>query len=152
VAGFSKTALAASLYDPGERRKPMLKKITPILIVDEIEPCLPLWVDRLGLQKVVEMPEGDRLGFVILAGEGIELMIQTRESIENEVKHDGLPAAMKPAPGRSTLYLDVDDLDALREKVAGFDVLLPDRRTSYGRRELWLLEPGGNLVAFSAAQ
>jgi hypothetical protein len=130
----------------------MLKKITPILVVDEIEPSLPLWVDRLGLQKVVEMPEGDRLGFVILVGDGLELMIQTRESIEKEVEHDGLPAALKPAPGRSTLYIDVADLDELREKVAGFEVLVADRQTSYGRRELWLLEPGGNLVAFSAAQ
>lgn len=130
----------------------MLKKITPILVVDQIEPSLPLWVDRLGLQKVAEMPEGDRLGFVILVGDGIELMIQTRESIENEVKHDGLPAALKPVPGRSTLYIDVANLDELREKVAGFEILVADRQTSYGRRELWLREPGGNLVAFSAAQ
>ncbi len=129
-----------------------MKKITPILIVDEIEPSLRLWVDRLGMQKVVEVPEGDRLGFVILAGEGVELMLQTRESIEKEVERDGLPAAMKPAPGRTTLYIDVPDLDALREKVAGFDVLLPDRQTSYGARELWLREPGGNLIGFAMPQ
>ncbi|HEV8577757.1 MAG TPA: VOC family protein [Thermoanaerobaculia bacterium] len=130
----------------------MIKKVTPILIVNEIEPSLRLWVDRLGFQKVVEVPEGDRLGFVILAGEGIELMYQTRESVENEVKHDGLPATMKPAPGRSVLYIDVADLGELREKVAGFEVILPDRKTSYGARELWLVEPGGHLVAFAVSQ
>lgn len=129
-----------------------MKKITPILVVDEIEPSLRLWVDRLGLKKVVEVPEGDRLGFVILAGEGIELMIQTRESIEKEVERDGLPAAMKPTPGRSTLYIDVADLDELREKVAGFEVLVRDRQTSYGARELWLREPGGNLIGFAVSQ
>jgi hypothetical protein len=83
-----------------------MTKITPILVVDEIEPSLRLWVDRLGMQKVVEVPEGDRLGFVILAGDGLELMLQTRESIEKEVERDGLPAAMKPAQGRSTLYIE----------------------------------------------
>ncbi len=129
-----------------------MKKITPILVVDEIEPSLSLWVDRLGMQKVAEVPEGDRLGFVILAGDGIELMIQTRESIEKEVERDGLPAAMKPAPGRSTLYIDVPDLDELREKVAGFEVLVPERQTSYGARELWLREPGGNLIGFAMSE
>jgi len=129
-----------------------MKKITPILVVDEIEPSLRLWVDRLGFQKVVEVPEGDRLGFVILAGDGVELMLQTRESIANEVEKDDLPAAMKPAPGRSTLYIDVEDLDGLRERVAGFEVLVADRQTSYGARELWLKEPGGNLIGFAVSR
>ena len=44
-----------------------MKKLAPVLVVDRIEPCLPFWVDRLGFEKTVEVPESDRLGFVILA-------------------------------------------------------------------------------------
>ena len=53
-------------------------KITPILIVDEIEPSLNFWVAKLGFEKTVEVPEGDKLGFVILQKEGAEVMLQSR--------------------------------------------------------------------------
>ncbi|HEY1213491.1 MAG TPA: hypothetical protein VGE93_07640 [Bryobacteraceae bacterium] len=52
-------------------------KITPILTVERIETSLPFWVERMGLEKTVEMPDGDRLGFVILTRSGTELMLQT---------------------------------------------------------------------------
>ncbi len=127
-----------------------MNKITPILVVDEIEPSLRLWVDRLGFEKTAEMMDGERLGFVILARKGVEIMYQTRESIRKEVERDGLPAAMRPEGGRSTLYIDVADLGELRKKVAGFEVLISDRETPYGARELWLREPGGHLVGFAS--
>ena len=50
-------------------------KITAVLVVEEIEKSLRFWVDRMGYQKTVEVPEGDRLGFVILANCGAELMM-----------------------------------------------------------------------------
>src|SRR5690606_17599748 len=62
-----------------------MKKLTPVLYVEEIEPCLPFWIDRLGFEKTVEIPEGDRLGFVILKKGDVELMYQTRESVQRDV-------------------------------------------------------------------
>jgi hypothetical protein len=127
-----------------------MKKVTPILVVEEIEPSLRLWVDRLGFQKTAEVPEGEKLGFVILARDGLEIMYQSRLSIEREVDREGLPQAMKAAPGRSTLFIEVSELDEIRRKVEGFDVLVPHRETSYGANELWLREPGGHLIGFAA--
>ena len=43
-----------------------MKKLTPDLIVPRIETCLPFWMDRLGFEKLDEVPEGNELGFVIL--------------------------------------------------------------------------------------
>ena len=45
-------------------------KITPVLIVDEIEKSLPFWIERMGFTKTVEVPEGDGLGFVIVVRDG----------------------------------------------------------------------------------
>ncbi len=59
-------------------------KITPVLIVEEIEKSLAFWVDRIGFVKTVEVPEGDRLGFVILVRDGAELMLQTAESVRKD--------------------------------------------------------------------
>lgn len=33
-----------------------MKKLTPVLYVESIEPALPFWEDRLGFQRVVEVP------------------------------------------------------------------------------------------------
>ncbi len=130
-----------------------MKKLTPVLVVDEIEPSLRLWVERLDFQKTVEVPEGNKLGFVILARGGLEIMYQTRLSIEREVERDGLPQAMRPVPGRTTLFIEVSnssELDEIRKKVEGFEVIVPRRETSYGAKELWLREPGGHLIGFAA--
>jgi uncharacterized glyoxalase superfamily protein PhnB len=130
-----------------------MKKLTPVLVVEEIEPSLRLWVERLGFEKTAEVPEGDKLGFVILARGGVEIMYQTRLSAEREVEREGLPQAMRPVPGRTALFIELDgvsELDEIRQKVEGFEVIVPYRETAYGAKELWLREPGGHLVGFAA--
>jgi len=128
---------------------PSLQKVTPILVVEAIEPALPFWVDGLGFEKTVEVPEGDRLGFVILVGHGAELMLQTPASIDAEVDGQGLSERMRQPAGGGVLYIDVDDLEAIRSRVEAFEVVIPHRRTPYGADELWLREPGGNLIGFA---
>jgi hypothetical protein len=46
---------------PAGYRSGMIKKVTPVLIVDRIEPLLPLW-DALGFARAAEVPHGDVLG------------------------------------------------------------------------------------------
>ena len=48
-----------------QEKKPMnVKRITPVLLVNEIEPLIPFWVDRLGFTKTVEVPDGNKLGLL----------------------------------------------------------------------------------------
>jgi hypothetical protein len=42
--------------------KPVIRKSTPVLFVDAIEPSLAFWRDRLGFSVTVEVPHGDTLG------------------------------------------------------------------------------------------
>jgi hypothetical protein len=128
----------------------LVRKITPVLVVDRIEPSIELWVDRLGFEKTLEVPEGDHLGFAAFAWEGLEIMYQTRESVETEVRTADLPRALLPDPAsRTTLFCEVSDLKAIREKLRGLDILLPHRTTAYGAEELWLREPGGHIIGFA---
>ncbi len=121
-------------------------KITPILIVDEIEPSLEFWVGKLGFEKTVEVPEGDKLGFVILQKEGAEVMLQSRASI----KKDAGQAADAVLSAGSSLYIEVDSFPDALERVKGADVVLPERTTFYGMREIWVREPGRNVLGFAA--
>lgn len=121
-------------------------KITPILIVDEIEPSLDFWIAKLGFEKTVEVPEGDKLGFVILQKEGAEVMLQSRASI----KKDAGQAADAVLAAGSNLYIEVDNFGDALERVKGADVVVPERTTFYGMREIWVREPGQNILGFAA--
>lgn len=121
-----------------------MKKLTPVLCVEEIEPALPFWVDRLGFEKTTEMPHGDRLGFVILQKGGVEIMYQSRESVQADVPE----AAGMPAGG-SMLFVQVDDLDAVERALEGIEPVTPRRTTFYGSEELIVREPAGNVVNFA---
>jgi uncharacterized glyoxalase superfamily protein PhnB len=121
-------------------------KITPILIVDAIEPSLKFWVDQLGFEKTVEVPEGDKLGFVILQKDGAEVMLQSRDSI----RKDAGAAADAVLSQNSSLYIEVDNFADALERVRGAEVVVPDRTTFYGMREIFVREPGRHMVGFAA--
>jgi uncharacterized glyoxalase superfamily protein PhnB len=118
-----------------------LKKVTPLMTVDAIEPCLPFWVDRLGFEKVAEVPDGDRLGFVILVKDGVELMYQSQASVEKDL------GVRIPAGG--ILYIEVEDLAPILKALEGAEVVVPERTTFYGAHEIFVREPGGHVVGFA---
>src|SRR5262249_47927974 len=114
--------------------KTMLKKLTPVLYVESIEPCLSFWVDRLGFQKVAEVPEGDKLGFVLLSKDGIEVMYQSRASLAKDI-----PALSKGDLKSSTvLYIEVDNIDEVLSKLSGVEIVVPKRKTFYGATEIFV--------------
>ena len=120
-----------------------MKKLTPLLVVEAIEPSLSFWVDALGFTKTVEVPHEDVLGFVILEKDGYEVMMQTIASMKDDV-----PATVPPQGG-SVLYLEIEDLSAIEEAVAGYELLVARRKTFYGAEEIFVREPGGNVVGFA---
>ena len=122
-----------------------LKKLTPVLVVDAIEPCLSFWVDRLGFEKVAEVPHGNALGFVILVKDGVEVMYQTRASVR-----DDAPALAPDASHQETvLYIEVGDIVAVERAMQGASIVVPRRQTFYGMDEIGVREPGGNVVLFA---
>jgi uncharacterized glyoxalase superfamily protein PhnB len=120
-----------------------LNKLSPVLVVDAIEPCLSFWVDRLGFTRIAELPDGDRLGFVILQKDGIEVMYQSRESVRKDI-----PALADAPAGGTSLYIDVADVAAVERAVKGAEIVVPRRKTFYGADEIGVREPGGNAVIF----
>lgn len=123
---------------------PVVRKSTPVLPVDRIEPCLAFWA-RLGFEPTVSVPGPEGLGFVILSNGKAELMYQTRASIADDV-----PAfAAAAAQGHTFLFLEVEDIDAVAAALAGEPVVLPRRETFYGAIEIGWREPGGHTVTFA---
>jgi hypothetical protein len=122
-----------------------MKRLTPVIFVEEIEPCLGFWVDLLGFEKTAEVPEGDRLGFVMLRSGTAEIMYQSRASVANDI-----PAlAEGPFDKSGSLYIEVADLDAIKAKLEGVPTIFPERLTFYGAREIGVRAPCGTAVLFA---
>jgi uncharacterized glyoxalase superfamily protein PhnB len=128
--------------------KSEMRKLSPVLIVDAIEPCLDFWVNRLGFAKTVEVPEGDRLGFVILAKDGVEVMYQSVESANKDIPALIGDRATKHIPSVG-LFIEVSDINAVESAMRGADVVVPRRRTFYGMDEVGAREPAGHIVIFA---
>jgi hypothetical protein len=121
-----------------------IKKLTPVIMVDAIEPCIPFW-KRVGFVKTAEVPEGDRLGFVILAKDGVEVMYQTHESVEKDA-----PGLVPPAQGTAAaFFIEVSDIESIERALDGLQVVVPRRKTFYGMDEIGVREPGGHVVVFA---
>src|SRR5271169_3235164 len=96
-----------------------VKKITPILFAAEIEPCLKFWVDRLGFEKTIEVPEGNKIGFVILQKGNLELMYQSFASVKKD--DPNREDVMRKGP--TFLYVEVANLDETIAALKGVPVV-----------------------------
>ena len=121
-------------------------KITPVLMVEEIEKSLPFWIDRMGFTKTIDVPEGEHLGFAILVRDGAELMLQTVES----VRKDAPQFAPQSRSHDVGLFIEVEDFADILKRLEGYPTALPERTTFYGMREIGVRDPEGHIAIFAA--
>ncbi|HXM99639.1 MAG TPA: VOC family protein [Candidatus Dormibacteraeota bacterium] len=125
-----------------------VKRITPVLLVKEIEPVVLFWVDRLGFTKAFEVPEGDKIAFVAFQKGPTEVMYQTFASVERDAPPVVSAHAQK---GPTFLYIEVDDLNAVLVATKDLNKVMPERTAPYGMREFTVQDPGGHFVTFAQA-
>jgi len=122
-----------------------VKKITPILFAQELEPCIEFWTERLGFQKTVEVPEGNKIGFAMLERNGLELMYQSFSSADKDNAATG--TAVRKGP--SFLYIEVADLNAALVATKGAEIVMPERTTFYHAKEFGIKDPAGHYLIFA---
>lgn len=122
----------------------LLKRLTPVLIVDRVEPCLAFWEERFGFARQNEVRGDDgALVFASVEKGDVEVMYQTRASVAAETPDAALD-------GHSiVLFIAVDDFDAVEQALTGVPVVKPRHQTFYGSTEIYVREPGGHTVGFA---
>jgi hypothetical protein len=83
---------------------------------------------------------------VILKQGAVELMLQSRSSLAKDV------APLAPGAHRSTVYVEVADLAPIRAALEGWPLVVPERTTFYGAREIIVRDPAGNVLAFASRE
>ncbi|MBZ5494217.1 MAG: VOC family protein [Acidobacteriia bacterium] len=122
-----------------------VKKITPILFAQELEPSIKFWTEKIGFQKTIEVPEGNKIGFVILGKNGLELMYQSFASVEKGNAATGAAARRGP----TFLYIEVADIDAALAAIKGAEIVMPMRTTFYHSKEFGIKDPVGHYLIFA---
>lgn len=123
-----------------------VRRLTPVLVVESVEPCIAFWTDRLGFSTghKVPGPEG-RLVFASVSNGDVEVMYQTKASVVAD-----RPEAAAELEGDSTaLFMTVEDLDVVERAVAGAPVVKARHTTFYGSTEIYVREPGGHILGFA---
>jgi catechol 2,3-dioxygenase-like lactoylglutathione lyase family enzyme len=132
---------------PGDSPPTNFRKFTPVFLVDEIEPCLGFWVDRIGFELAFQTKDQtDVLGFVILKRDDVEIMYQTRASLDQDLP--GIAGA-DHSPWIVN-YIEVESLDEILPKLDGIEILAGPRPTFYGAQEVFVREPSGRVIAFAS--
>lgn len=125
----------------------MLNKLTPNLMVDSVEKAIEFYEGVLGFTVVHKVPGDDALNFAILHLGNVELMLQSRASMAEDV-----PKVAEVPLGAASLvlYTDVEDVEGMHQRLDGkVDVVLPMRKTFYGMQEFYVRDPFGFFWGFA---
>jgi uncharacterized glyoxalase superfamily protein PhnB len=86
------------------------------------------------------------LQWAMLQRDNAMVMLQLRVSIAGEYP----PLADATVGASVSFYLEVDDLDALLAGLGeGIETLVPDHKTFYGMREVWISDNNGYIVTLA---
>ena len=147
LAAVLVTVSAAQPSDPATTMP--MNKVTPIITVDAIEPCLPFWTDALGFEITATVPDEGAIGFAMLQGGEVELMYQSRAAVDADLGggEEGLGSEL--AQSTTTLYFDVDDLDAVLPRADWLVVtanLTSETRGAISAERIALLPRGAHVL------
>ncbi|MDB5035525.1 MAG: hypothetical protein JWQ98_2766 [Chlorobi bacterium] len=121
-------------------------KLTPVLISGDVNRMVDFYRDVLGFTLVATVPDAGEFVFAQMTQGSVEMMFQTRGSIDDTLA----PLKENRSGGSLTIYIDVDDVDALLASVRGkAEVVKELEATFYGTREFTIVDPSGFYLTFA---
>jgi len=86
----------------------MLKKLTPNLVVDDVDKTIEFYRDILGCFELITTdPKDGKVDWALMRCEDVEIMFQSKESLKDKV-----PQFMdKNCGGNVIIYIEIDRID-----------------------------------------
>lgn len=125
----------------------MVKKIIPDLIVDDVNRQVRLYKEDLGFTTVSTYPKGGSLQWALMENKqrDMQVMFEKQSAVMGEI------TALKDraAGGRLTYYAEVEDIDAVYERISKRMKIVTDiYATSYGMDEFVAQDSKGYVIVF----
>jgi len=126
---------------------PHFNKLTPNLIVSNVERSLAFYVDVLGFERGITVPDKSPFVFASVTSGGVEIFFNDTAEVLKE--HPDWAGKLKPSAGNS-MFLEIvgpGAVDALHDRVkAKARVVMPLTTQWYGMREFAIEDPDGFVI------
>ena len=125
---------------------PHFKKLTPNLLVANVERSLAFYVGTLGFARGMTVPDESPLVFGSVTDGSIEIFFNDSAAAVKEY-----PAfAGKPLGATGTMFIEVEGVDALHDRLkASVTIVMPIVTQFYGMREFAIEDPDGYVITFA---
>jgi lactoylglutathione lyase len=123
-----------------------LKKLTPNLLVADVDRSLAFYRDVLGFAVAQTVPDASPYVFAIVTSGGVAIYLNAPgPAVEEYPAFKG-----QPLGGTLTLFIEVEDIrgsyEQLKERVP---VVMPLEKKWYGVTEFAFLDPDGYIITFA---
>jgi len=123
-----------------------LNKLTPNLMVEDVNQTIQFYRDVLGFEVLATVPEEGAFAWAMLKRDGVEMMFQQRASLTEEIT--GFSG--KAIGGSLTFYIDVDNVQGVYEMVQGKANVVQEMHTTfYGAQEFGIEDCNGYVLVFA---
>jgi len=125
---------------------PQFKKLTPNLLVADVERSLAFYVDTLGFARGMTVPDASPFVFASVTSGDVEIFFNDAATAVKEY-----PAfAGKPIGATGTMFIEVEGVDALHDRLkASVKIVMPIVTQFYGMREFAIEDPDGYVTTFA---
>jgi lactoylglutathione lyase len=124
-----------------------LKKLTPNLVVRNVEASLNFYREVLGFEPGITVPEQPPYVFGSVTSGAVEIFFNDQKFVAEEY-----PAlAAKAIGGSLTLFIEVEGIEDLFKKVQqhGAKITMPMKDQFYGMREFAFEDPEGWVITLA---
>lgn len=121
-------------------------KLTPNLIVRDVTVSLNFYQNVLGFERAISVPDQPPFVFASCVGGNVEIFFNDQKMVAEEY-----PALAAHIGGSFTMYLEVDDLEAVLASVKkqGAKITMPVKDQFYGMREFAFEDPDGYTITIA---
>ncbi len=125
---------------------PVFRKLTPNLLVASVEHSLTFYVDTLGFERGMTVPDASPFAFAAVTSGAVEIFLNDAAGAVKEY-----PAfAGKPIGATGTLFIEVEGVDALHDRLKPLvTIVMPIVTQFYGMREFAIEDPDGYVITFA---
>jgi lactoylglutathione lyase len=129
-----------------ERRTMQIRKVTPNLIVRNVEASLKFYSQILGLEKAITVPEQSPYVFASVSNGAVEIFFNDQKAVAAD--YPNLAASIG---GSLTLYMEVDRLQDILDRVqkAGAKISMPVTDQFYGMKEFAFEDSDGYTITIA---
>jgi lactoylglutathione lyase len=123
-----------------------IKKLTPNLVVRNVEASLKFYREILGLEKAMSVPDESPYVFAAVSNGTVEIFFNDQKTVAAEY-----PNLAATIGGSLTLYMEVDSLQDVLDRVqkAGTKISMPVTEQFYGMREFAFEDGDGYTITIA---